>query len=65
MHARDKLFNSCVRTKNKDRKAKIPTQYKQSRNHVLELAGTSKTKFYKNYFENNNKNLRKIWQGIK
>ena len=29
------------------------------------MTRTSKNKFYKSYFENNNKNLRKIWQGIR
>ena len=65
MRQRDKLFKIYVRLKNHERKNDIRAQYRKLRNDILQMVRTSKKNFYKNYFENNNKNLRKVWQGIK
>ena len=54
-----------IRLKNHIRRNDLHTQYKQLRNKVLEMIRINKKEFYKNYFENNNKNLRKVWQGIR
>ena len=35
------------------------------RNEIVALTRTKRKQFYKNYFEENNKNLRKVWQGIR
>ena len=65
MKQRDKLFKIYTKLKNHERKQDIHLQYKQLRNKILEMIRISKKEYYKNYFENNNQNLRKVWQGIK
>ena len=65
MRRRDKLLKKYIRTKNALNKQEIYNEYKSLRNKILELTRTSKKKFYQNYFNDNNKNLRKVWQGIK
>ena len=62
---RKKLFNSYVKCKNSERKIRYFTSYKALRNQINALIKSSKENFYANYFSNNNKNLRKIWKGIK
>ena len=57
---RDKLFKVFIRLKNHERKDDIHQQYKLLRNNILEMTRNSKNFFYKNYFETNNKNLRKV-----
>ena len=39
--------------------------YKILRNQIKLIIQNSKNIYYQNYFTNNNKNLRKIWAGIK
>ena len=46
-------------------KRELHTSYKNLRNYIQILIKSSKENFYKTYFTENNKNLRKIWQGIK
>ena len=65
MKQRDKLFKIYTRLKNHNRRNDLHMQYKQLRNNILEMTRISKKEFYKNYFENNNRNLRKVWQGIR
>ena len=62
---RNKLFNSYVKCKNLTRKSILHSSYKNLRNYIQILIKNSKSNFYKTYFTENNKNLRKIWQGIK
>ena len=62
---RNKLFNSYVKCKNLLRKHELHVSYKTLRNFIQTLIKTSKMDFYKSYFSNNNKNLRKVWEGIK
>ena len=62
---RHKIFNKYVKCKNKENKAQYFTEYKILRNQINELIKDSKNEFYKHYFTENNKNLRKIWKGIK
>ena len=65
MRQRDKIFKFYVRLKNHERKNDFYEQYKKLRNEIITKTRNSKTVFYKKYFETNNKNLRKVWQGIK
>ena len=62
---RDKLLKKITRTKNQCRKQIIHNEYKTLRNQILDLTKKSKQNFYQNYFNENNTNLRKVWQGIK
>ena len=65
MKQRDKLFNQLTKLKNNERREVTNLQYKKLRNDIVEQTKDSKSNFYKHYFEENNKNLRKIWQGIR
>lgn len=47
------------------RKSAVHTENKLIRNRIVELTKISKQNHYRQYFANNNKNLRKMWQGIK
>ena len=62
---RNKLFNTYVICKNITRKRELHASYKTLRNSIQILIKDSKMNFYKTYFTRNNKNLRKVWQGIK
>ena len=62
---RNKLFNTYVNSKNIAKKRELHASYKTLRNHIQLLIKISKTTFYETYFTENNKNLRKVWQGIK
>ena len=48
-----------------ERKSALHTEYKLIRNRIVELTKISKQNYYQKYFADNNKNLRKMWQGIK
>ena len=62
---RNKLFSTYVNCKNLNIKHELHISYKNLRNYIQILIKSSKENFYKTYFTENNKNLRKIWQGIK
>ena len=62
---KDKLLKKFIRTKNKSRKQIIYNEYKTLTNKILDLTKKSKQNCYQNYFNENNTNLRKVWQGIK
>ena len=64
MKRRDKLYTQLRRCKNHFRKQAIQDEYKFVRNRVIELTFFAKKNYYNRYFEANNRNLRKIWQGI-
>ena len=63
--AKNKLFNRYTKCKNPVLKTDIFSLYKHHRNQLVEIIKLSKKDFYQNYFTENNKNLRKIWKGIK
>ena len=64
MKRRDKLYTQLRCCKNQLRKQAIQDEYKFLRNRVSELTFTSKKNYFNRYFQANNRNLRKIWQGI-
>ena len=64
MKRRDKLYTQLRCCKNQLRKEAIQVEYKFLRNRVTELTFTSKKNYFNRYFQANNRNLRKIWQGI-
>ena len=41
------------------------SKYKLYRNKIKHLILLSKKSYYSNYFQNNSKNIKKTWQGIK
>ena len=50
--------------KDSPRKSSLHTEYKNLRNHIVELTKQSKLSYYNTYFTANNSNLRKVWTGI-
>ena len=65
MKRRDKLLQQYIKIKEITSKSLVHTEYKLIRNKIVELIQQSKQNYYSSYFASNNRNLRKIWQGIK
>ena len=55
------LYEKLIKTKG----IEIQSQFNRIRNEITSLTRKNKEKYYKNYFENHNKNLTKIWSCIK
>ena len=53
-----------IKTKSKHQKLWKHNSYKKYRNKITELLRISKQTYYQNYFEENKKNSKRIWQGI-
>ena len=62
---RDRLLNRFIKCKDPVKKTELHQKYKVLRNKVLSLTRSSKKLHYKSYFEENSKNLKKTWSGIK
>ena len=65
MRRRDRLLKAYINNKNPTKKEALHNEYKALRNHITNLLRDSKIHHYQNFFHENNKNLRKVWQGIK
>ena len=63
--SKNKIFQKYVQSKNLNKKATLYQQYKEIKNFITQQTRESKKSFYQNYFAENNKNLRKVWEGIK
>ena len=59
------LYNKLCRVKDPERKEELHKLYKAYKNHVTNLSRRSKESYFKNLFEENKKNMYKIWQEIK
>ena len=62
---RDKIYHKFIKCKDPTAKSNLLAQYKYFRNQIVDLIRTSKKQYYINYFSEHNKDLRKIWIGIK
>ena len=62
---RDKVFKTLSKEKNDILKIDTRNRYKQLRNKITDMKRTSKTKYFKDYFEKNRKKTTEIWKGIK
>ena len=58
---KNKLYKKLTKTKS----IETQFQFNKIKNEITSLTRKSKERYYKNYFEKHNKNLRKIWSGIK
>ena len=54
-----------IRTKNATKKTKLYELFKIYRNSLNKITRLSKAKCYYQVFEENNRKLNKVWQGIK
>ena len=59
------IFNKYIKCADPMRKKAFHTEYKHLRNNLNKIIEDSKKLYYTNFFHNNNKNLKKVWQGIK
>ena len=53
------------KTTNPHEKTKIQKRFTVHRNHVVTLFRICKENYYKEYFEDNRKNAKKLWSGIR
>ena len=65
INEKNKLYRKYVKYKDTKCKEETFTKYKVLKNKITELIRISKQHFYRDYFTENNNNLRKIWIGIK
>ena len=62
---KNNLYNKLCQAKDSERKEELHKLYKAYKNHVTNLSRRSKESYFKNLFEENKKNMYKIWQEIK
>ena len=65
MWERDKMFSKYHKCKNPLNKSNLFSQYQLIRNEVTKLKKDNKIKYYKEFFEINNKKTSAIWKGIR
>ena len=65
MKTRDNLYKKFMLAKDPLRKQNLFRDFKNKRNLITSLVRTSKSEYYKNYFSENCKNAKKIWEGIR
>ena len=58
---KNKLYKKFMKSKRKEDRLK----FSKLKNEITSLTRKSKEEYYKKYFEKNNKNSKKIWNGIK
>ena len=61
---RDNLLKKLQRENNCDRRSVLYNHYKLFRNRIVDLIRQSKTNYYRQYFNDNLRNSKKIWTGI-
>ena len=59
------MYKSFCKEKDLKTKEYYEKQFKSYQNHVSSLLRKAKDSYYKQYFEDNKKNLRLVWQTIK
>jgi len=64
MQIRDRLLRKFIKEKRIDQRSFFYERYRQYRNRLVNILRKSKTIFYKNYFQENLNNCKKIWDGI-
>ena len=62
---RDKIYKKFLAAKDPLNKQKLFRDFKIKRNIITTLIRDSKSQYYKNYFDENSKNAKKSWDGIR
>ena len=62
---RNKFYKLFIKCKNPDLKNNLHFQFKQHRNQIVHLLRVSKNNHYKNFFNDNIKNSKQTWKGIR
>ena len=65
MKVKDRLQKKFLRAKDPIQKDALYNEVKQYRNYVNILTRNSKENHYQNFFRDHEKDLRKIWEGVK
>ena len=61
-YKKKKLYKSFCKEKDPKTKGYYEKKFKSYLNHVSSLLRKAKDSYYKQYFEDNKKNLRLVWQ---
>ena len=62
---RDKLLRKYINATEINHKEELHKEYKSLRNKIVAILRNSKKLYYQNYFQENAKDIRKTWSGIK
>ena len=65
MKDRDYLYRMHINEKNRDEKARYHSLFKNKRNQIISLLITSKKQYFAQFFEENQTNIKKTWEGIR
>ena len=65
MKDRDYLYRMYIKEKKREEKARYHSLFKSKRNRIISLLRTSKKQYYAQFFEENQTNIKKTWEGIR
>ena len=65
MKDRDYLYRMHINEKNREEKARYHSLFKNKRNRIISLLRTSKKQYFAQFFEENQTNIKKTWEGIR
>ena len=61
---KDKLHAKYIKEANGTKKHNIFQEYKTKKNEITQLIRSSKKEYYNQYFQENSKNIKKLWSGV-
>ena len=61
---RDSIYRRLMKAKNQIRKENLQHRLRHYKNKIKNLIRSSKHNYFKKYFAENNKNAKKLWEGI-
>ena len=62
---KNKLYKQFCKTTNPESRKQLHESFKNYRNLTITLTRISKEKYYKSFFEDNKKDSKKVWEGIR
>ena len=65
VHSKNKIHKQFLKENNLERKKNLHTTFKRKRNILNSVIRDAKKLYYKSFFEENRKSIKKTWQGIK
>ena len=61
---KDKIYKHMMKESVANKKRQLEIQYKTLKQKIFNIIGSSKKIHYKNYFQENFNNIKKLWNGI-
>ena len=61
---KDKIHAKYIKESNQAHKQALHNEYKSKKNQITQLIRCSKRDYYNKFFQENNNNIKKLWQGI-